>query len=342
MNKATCLLVIIEMQNIKSLIDDFVNNEDSKNLLLNNVLTNHDRKEIYQYIDNINIEKNINLTHISQRNHENNKIIKLFKENEDITINKIIELFTRYYNVPIAVSRVEYIDYYLSILDEYYPNFKNNYKNFMSNCKMIDNKMIYSHINNSIKNYIDAILSFVRNHEEFKNFMTNVVRTKIHDKLDKMDIMSSKNFYKNINVNKKFISVDIIKANYTIMHEQCPKIFSSSYDNFLKGFIKDPERDIYVYNILKESKIARERLFGELGVTKTILKLCEKTIYEQILKDNKYLLDEMVYFHGDEIIFNYTKTISDVLNTIIKNNKKYKVTNFILKDIAPEYGFYIK
>jgi hypothetical protein len=313
----------------KSQINKFINS-DEKVLELNYQYSRFERQEIHQYVEDNKIFSksrtcpgtNIRLISVQKTPFKN--------EAKDIITPDLIDIFLKYsgYSMP----NTEYFDYYLSILDLYLPaskkwndflqDFENTFDNDISKLKSEMNKVIQD-----INVYFDKS-------EEIKKFKS--------EKVIKGGYLNA--LYNNTRNNKHFVSIDIKKANYTILQMKTGDFIKGiEWITFLESFTKS--------KFLLESKVFREHIFGKSGLTEKTVNLSYqylKNIQQNILNDMDEIKDlEVVYQQGDEIVYelptkpdNY-KIAQKIIETLSKDYPALKITYFQLCQID-NHDFYVK
>lgn len=133
-----------------------------------------------------------------------------------------------------------------------------------------------------------------------------------------------------------FISVDINKANFSIVKRYHPEIFRStaSCSEFVLSFCGD--RPIHT---LAFSKLAQQRSFGEAHLTSKAVSLAGYFI-GQLAQESSIPLDKVVLLNSDEIVVAYNPTLFPHLFEHYHGDF-YKVLAFRLIKL-PKYDFFFK
>ncbi len=154
--------------------------------------------------------------------------------------------------------------------------------------------------------------------------------------------------YKRNNNSKRFVSIDLSKANLqSFIHGNV--IENMTYEDFLKTYGHADDDDLRWY--IGGSKHFRQLIFGNLNPKKQ--QLIEKNLVERILEQlvTKSLISpkDVYGYTTDEIILNWTENVSEleskfyapIYMTCGKYNIKVHIEDFILKNIEP-YDFWVK
>lgn len=242
-------------------------------------------------------------------------------------MEKNIELKKRFisdYDLPIPIiGNGDNFEYHINLYEEDF------------NTLTLFNKTlneIKENFNNNINEFLDNyykvrenIIQTITKSEAFQRF--NGMDMNIYSVKNKGNITSN-NIYKQSNIGKFFISVDLKKANFQVLNKIDKEILlnSASYKDLIEHFT-DSE---YIAN----SKYFRNVVFGMMNPKRHITaeKYFIAQIYKKILVQFPYLSDKCVSLSNDEIIFK--------VEFLFYNDK---ITCFALRrnieKIAKEIGF---
>lgn len=224
--------------------------------------------------------------------------------------SKLKERFCKDYNIPIKLFEEPYFTERIELLDPLYSTKKylNIFENSVINNIKFNNEQDYFTEYNLVK---DQAIEYIKSTEEFNQFnqmdMNNIQVDKLFINLPKKDI------FKPNNANRKFISIDMIQANFHALRYYSSHIFkdADTWEEFLSTFT-DVEHIIC-------SKYIRQVILGNCNPRRHIT--YEKYLMSQFLKDviDDYsglhsLFDHITFFSNDEIIFD----ITDIENNVIK------------------------
>jgi len=195
--------------------------------------------------------------------------------------------FIRNFKLPIAVDKDPYFSYLLNLLNPYfdtvrkYDIFKKVYQEF--------GESLFKH--NSQK--LNETLQYLMEKEEYKEF-AKMDMSRFNKKLN----IKGKDLYVTGNENKRYVSIDLVKANFQSFMFVMPSIFDGFKD--FNSFAKS--RDFN--EVLLESKISRQVIFGGLSAPRQ--QQIQKYMMEQIifaLFDKGVKQEDIYSLSSDEVFF---------------------------------------
>lgn len=211
--------------------------------------------------------------------------------------NKLKQRFCKDYNVPIDIYDEDIFRERLELfeVDKKYQIFENMIKNLYNN----DESLFLEDYNN-IK---DKAIDYIKNTKAF-DLLNKEDMSKFNTSLN----IPQKDVYKEDNIGKRFISINMAKANYTSLAlygfekglNEFNLIDKNSYKDFMKRFTNNP----YFIN----SKYLRQVIFGNCNPKRQIK--YEKWRMERLAGQLNIPMDAIYSFNNDEIILNADK-ISD-------------------------------
>lgn len=236
---------------------------------------------------------------------------------------ELAKRFISDYKLPIPLINEEYFFYYLNLYQEDYDSL-GKYNQLLD---MINEKY-GGDCNKFLEDYYnvrDKIITTVIESEAFQKFNTmdmNVFTIK------KKPNITSNNIYKQTNIGKFFISIDLKKANFqTLRNIDKDIVFGAdTYEDFIGKFTD--------LDYIKESKYSRQVIWGKCNPKRHITaeKYFITQIYKKVIEQFPYLSDKCVSLSNDEMIFN--------VEFLFYNDK---LTCFRLREriekIAKEIGF---
>lgn len=257
--------------------------------------------------------------------------------------NKVFSRFVKDFNLPIQVTDARYIMYYLKLFDKvydsmyYYYLFEKFYtksggtnESFMAGChKVMDNAIEMVTSNPSYKEFIaDTSNMFSRKKEDW--FCQDI---------------PDKSVYKPSSEGKKFLSVDIVKGNYSALkyYSQTIKQEADNKDNLILGshnfeeFISLFSEEEY----FKQSKHFRQVIFGNMNPKRqtTIMKVMIDNLTKAIVEEGIFNKEDIYSVTRDEIIFNLTEvdeTVPDKIKELARKlNMDVHADIFTIKQIKP-------
>lgn len=202
--------------------------------------------------------------------------------------------FVKDYNLPINIVDTPIFEYYMKRYN-FFP--KEDYENILLN--------IETNFNGNIEKWLehyslirDNIITTIENSEPYKEF------NKVDLKLWKQPLFSvgDYNIYNGENVGKKFLSIDLKKANFQALKWFNKEIVlnADTYEDLMDKFGGD--------DYFKKSKYTRQVIFGKLNPKRTIYfeKYLIGTIFSS--KENKlftylYNNSNLITVKSDEIVF---------------------------------------
>ncbi len=236
--------------------------------------------------------------------------------------NKLKQRFCKDYNIPIDVYDEDIFRERLELFgaDKKYQIFKNMIKNLYNN----DESLFLEDYNN-IK---DKAIEYIKNTKTFE-LLNKEDMSKFNTSLN----IPQKDVYKEDNIGKRFISIDMTKANYTSLAlygfekelNEFNLINKNNYKDFMKRFTNNP----YFIN----SKYLRQIIFGNCKPKRQIK--YEKWRMEQLVKQLQIPIESIYSFNNDEIILDANK-VTDFQLESYKNFIRdviFKIEEFTLEKI---------
>ena len=135
--------------------------------------------------------------------------------------------------------------------------------------------------------------------------------------MDKFKILSNypnNSIYKENNIGKTFLSIDLVKANYQSLKfiDKSLVLNSVNYDDLISKFTD------YMY--IKQSKYIRQVIFGHLNPKR--LQKIQRYLIEQVilyvLSHENMIEDSIVMASNDEVIFEINDFLSDDFSNTFK------------------------
>lgn len=250
----------------------------------------------------------------------------------------ILKRWVKDYNLPIKTYQEPYFSYLVDLYDDYFDTHKklNMLKEAVSNFKSEDKFLAHYY------EVRDKVIQSIKSKEEFQEFNTgDLSKFNINSGYCKNDI------YKQTSVNKYFVSIDLVKANYQALRYINPEIVSntSSYEEFI-GLFTDLE-------YMAKSKYLRQVVFGNINPKRQIK--VERYLIEQVINlllENKiFESDDIQMALSDEVIFEISPEKIDkfckeskslVLAAIIKATLNIDVDIEVFKLVSVADKYYAK
>jgi hypothetical protein len=247
------------------------------------------------------------------------------KARDDLTVH----YYEKYFNVGLPVIDFRTVEYYLDVLNPY-KGCNKTYRGFCEDVYRFNGVMnLRAHIKQvteSIKDYLNGRLDDFKMkafEEEFKFSEHSSYKTQ-------------KSFYTSSNAGQSFVSIDITQADFTVVNHFCPGVFKgfSKWEDFVHSF---DNRNSYT---LMNSKLIRNRVFGQLRLTGRIQKLSEYLIKE-FATTQKLNESDVVMLNGDEIVLKNSN--ENFWSIFIRGGipNWLKMTQFHLRQLKP-YDYFVK
>lgn len=212
------------------------------------------------------------------------------------------ERFCKDNNIPIKVFEAPYFMDRLLTLSLYYKDLEDKYKRFCEAVSKYKNPEEYFAKYTLLK---EKVMEHIRNSEGFKRFMNeDMKKFSVPKELANLPCTS---IYKETNVGKKFVSIDMKKANFSTLYWYDKSIFmgTNNYEDFISKFTDDK-------NFI-ESKYIRQVIFGNLSPKRQTT--YEKFIMSIFLGAILEVVDikDIYLFQNDEIVFEQNNYSLDII-----------------------------
>lgn len=203
---------------------------------------------------------------------------------------QVIDETSFYYWLSLYEPHYHSMTLWVELWDEIYEDYDGDVAKFLDNYYVVRDKVIETVIQS----------------KAFKKFNTcDMKQFKIKTPLNPRN----KDLYKETNVNKRFLSFDLIKSNIQALNYASPEILNAkTYDEFISKFTKS--------RYIAKSKYFRQVVFGQMNPSRhvTIAKYLISKVYEIC---RKYRIDyELVAVSSDEIVF---EVPNDITNDFLYN-----------------------
>lgn len=204
--------------------------------------------------------------------------------------------FVKDMKLPISIYNEPYFSYLLTLTDPYYDSVRKHaiFK------KDIEEKG-YEGFSSYNKQFIRSVLDDLKAKPEYKAFNEMDM-----SRFSRQTVVPKRELYTSVNKGKRFISIDLVKANFQSFNYAIPDFFDgyTTYNSFMES------RSIS--NYLKESKLIRQVIFGEMNpkrqqsVQSYMMSLIAETLrYKGVDTSRFYSLssDELVFEAGNNSEF---------------------------------------
>lgn len=217
-----------------------------------------------------------------------------------IITNKLRERFCTDYKIPINIFIEPYFSNRLELLNRIYGTIE-KWNRFVEELQKYPDEQAYFEDYNRIK---DEAIHFIQSTDAYKRFNT--------EDMNKYAV-SHKNFpnkdiYKPANHGRRFISIDMKKANFSSLRHYDADIFGGAecWEDFLRKFT-DNEHIInskYIRQVILGNCNPKRHITYEKHLMDTVLSILEN---DQFLKEKGITLENVVFFSNDEIVIDITE-----------------------------------
>lgn len=287
-----------QMQNIIHVFDiiDKITSEmlTQQSIIIPDKLTKKQRNKVHTYVQLCGYYTST----IDTNDHTKKRIEILLhpiitKKIDDSTI----DFFIKYSHIPFPCLEPKYLNYYIKLFDKFYES-EYQWNIFDKEQNLFDIKKEASHVTSLIIDHITM-------NPIFKIFMNNVQSQKKYHK--QITEKNKHNIYNVHNKEKKMMSVDIKSANFTMLCNSCPELFTTddkkllTWYEFVKQFTKS--------EFLSQSKYFRELTFGKMNNINTLS--CLQEVFMDLIHNNiikHYPSFQILMKNGDEIVYDITNS----------------------------------
>ena len=243
---------------------------------------------------------------------------------------KLRKKFVKDCKLPIKIYEEPYFSYQMNLFNEHYDClakykcFKDSIKDFSTEEEYFN---YYNKIKDTVMNTIKTNPYFIefneRNMTDWTNYITNISHYGF----------TTKDIFKESFIGRRFISIDMIKANFNALKYYNPAIFdnAATYEEYISKFTNNE----HIIN----SKYIREVIFGNCNPKRQITfekYLMSKLTLNVLSKID--IKDKIVFFSNDEIIIDITDMTSQEIDNIKQIFNEFavvpiRIEDFILKGV---------
>lgn len=238
---------------------------------------------------------------------------------------KLRERFCKDYSIPINIFEEPLFSLRISLM-----GYEEKYNNFikMIATKFNNNEQVYFEYYNNLK---DRVIQYIKNSETYKA-LENIDIKEIQPNKRENNNLSQSNIYKENNIGKTFISIDMCKANFSALcifgkTNNVPLFDNLNYKDFMRQFT-----DI---DYFAESKYIRQVIFENCNPKRQVT-YENKIMYDLLnrLLDNKIIDKKNIYsICSDEIIIEVPQNITGPeLQLLINNELQYVPFGSVFKN----------
>lgn len=248
--------------------------------------------------------------------------------------NRLKERFCKDCNISINVYDEPYFSDRLELYDKFYETVE-KWNIFLKELEKYKCEEDYFKEYNRVK---DVAINAIKESEGFKKFNDE----DMNNFSVKYTGLPSKDIYKELNVDKLFVSIDMEKANFSVLNHYDSSIFKSkTWEEFISKYTDNKH--------IVNSKYIRQVILGNCNPKRQIT--YEKYIMGQVIEVliNKigYYLNEIAFFSNDEIVIDMEEYVNCLTNKKITESKikeyfdvPFKIELFYLRKINGTDGYY--
>lgn len=244
--------------------------------------------------------------------------------------------FVKEMSLPIQIMESPYFEYYLETLNPYFAS-KESYNvliAFLKQASIDHNSNDLEYLQNTLtKKVIYGIEDAIKSTQAYADFNAmDMSKYQISEKRS----YDTESLYSVVNVGKKYISIDLKKANFQALKFVNPELVlgASSYDELVEKY------STYLYH--KKSKQMRQVIFGNLNPKRqsTIQSFIMKTLSNELEKLGLNF-EKMKVCSADEIVFPveaFEGNIFEVMaNREFLKDIEFHVEEFEIQSVDPHH-----
>jgi hypothetical protein len=334
-------------------IKDYFESDSGQPIQVHLKISNNERKRLYEVIETYYCGQ-LSYNRTKHKDETSGEyvvlnIIKVSAENAESQLNdlkfkltdQIIAQFENFFKVGLPLTSVSSFDYYSKLLQPY-RKVSSLFEEFKKDIILCENNInkLNGHVNTVMKvihAYLDPLLGNQKNRDNSDASGTILFRDNTFESerkfINNSVYKSLQALYTRENAGKFFISIDVNKANFTLIKHFYPDLFKSTWEEFVGEF--DP---LHLFT-LKNSKFLREKLFGDLKTCKKTTEISEFLV-RQMLHNENIDPKNVVLLSGDEVVIEYTPELYEKLFKLYHNGT-FKVLAFKLVKL-PNYNYFVK
>ena len=216
-----------------------------------------------------------------------------------VITEKLKQRFAKDIGVPIKIFVEPYFSNMLDLYEEHY-GARTKWNQFLALLENFRNEEEYFAMYNRVK---DDAINYLADNPEMKYFCETEDMKQFAPKFS----YPSNSVFKCTNVGKHFVSIDMVKGNFTALRHYNPDIFGGkeTYEEFIGVFTNGCDH-------LTRSKYVRQVVFGNRSPKRQLT--YERYLMEQVLSEifarTKILGKNVAYLGTDEIVLDISSYIS--------------------------------
>ena len=250
--------------------------------------------------------------------------------------------FCKDMNLTIKIFEEPYFANFLKLYDEQY-DAVSKYNRFVSAVNQFGSEQAYFEAYNALK---DAVIEYLNENEDMKFFAQE-------EDMNKFSCQNkgypTRDIFKETNDGKVFVSIDMVKGNFTALHHYNPNIVKgcSTYEEFIRAFTDVPH--------FVESKYIRQVVFGNVNPKRQVTyeKYLMDMVLTKLLETGVIKPENVEFFSTDEIVLavpddmvsdrmvneEFYNSVMNVVKWAKDNNINVRGEFFELKKISGTSGF---
>lgn len=241
--------------------------------------------------------------------------------------NRLKERFCKDCNISINVYDEPYFSDRLELYDKFYETVE-KWNIFLKELEKYKCEEDYFKEYNRVK---DVAINAIKESEGFKKFNDE----DMNNFSVKYTGLPSKDIYKESNVDKLFVSIDMEKANFSVLNHYDSSIFKSkTWEEFISKYTDNKH--------IVNSKYIRQVILGNCNPKRQITyeKYIMGQVIEVLIDEIGYYLNEIAFFSNDEIVIDMEEYVNCINNKKITESKikeyfdiPFKIELFYLRKI---------
>ena len=236
-----------------------------------------------------------------------------------LTSHQLIKRFCRDYSVPVSTFSYPHFEKQLETLSIHNASYHDAFMQFVEEVTTYNSAEEYFAYYNGVK---EAIINHISNHPQFIKFSNTTFEKGTY---------SNKELYSETNHAKAFVSIDLRKANFSIVKKHCPDVFGdSTWEEVVEQFGGSP--------YLQKSKYIRQVIFGACNPKKQIQAQTEYMTWVARYMESKGF--KIYSVATDEIIledYDYDRVMDALSECHLYDTTIMKVERFWLTKLGTGY-----
>ena len=250
--------------------------------------------------------------------------------------------FCKDMNLSIKIFEEPYFANFLKLYDEQFQSVS-KYNRFVSAVNYFGSEQAYFEAYNALK---DAVIEYLNGNEDMMFFAKEEDMNKFSCKNKNYP---TRDIFKETNDGKVFVSIDMVKGNFTALHHYNPNIVKgcATYEDFIRTFTDVPH--------FVESKYIRQVVFGNVNPKRQVTyeKYLMDLVLTKFFETGVIKPENVEFFSTDEIVLavpddmvcdrmvneDFYNSVMNVVKWAKDNNINVRGEFFELKKIPGTSGF---